>query len=169
MSCGTHMPACGRPPRLPTMPLTPAAPMPRPRSPQSEGRASAQPPCSSLLQVPSCGRAGVAQLGGAPATPFVLEPSPAAGLFYMRAACTWWSPLYLGFHKATCYGGAPALFRRNDPSASFADLLWAVEPASQEVGAAQIDSVAVVAANIVRVLVRPVAGAGGQAGCRALP
>lgn len=143
--------------------------MPCPCLPQSDGRASAQPPCSSLLQVPSCGRAGVAQLGADAATPFILEPSPAAGLFYMRAACAWYAPLYLGFHKATCYGGAPALFRRNDASASFADLLWAVEPASQEVGAAQIDSVTVVAVNIVRVLVRPVAGAGGQAGCRGIP
>ncbi|PRW59373.1 M23 M37 family [Chlorella sorokiniana] len=61
---------------------------------------------------------------------------------------------------ADCQGRVPSLYPRSGPSSAFADLLWALEPATQEVGAAQIDSAAVVFPNTVRVLVRPVAGLG---------
>ncbi len=132
----------------------------RPLVPQSDARAAAQPPCGSRLHVPSCARAGFARMSAQSGTRWALEPGPAEGLFYIRAACAFTNPLYLGFHKSDCQGSVPALYPRTGPSASFVDLVWALEPVSQSVGAAQIDSVRLVSINTVRVLVRPVAGLG---------
>lgn len=147
---------------------------------QSVSRASSQPACGGVLQVPSCLRTGGAQLTAQPSASWVLEPGPLAGLFYLRSDCASSSPLYLGIAKGSCPGAVPSLSWRSGPASVFADLLWTLErvgtlpllpapppPSPVSHPSAQIDSVTVVTINRtfnnVRVLVRPVAGSGVHA------